>query len=233
MSKNEKASEAISYIQDAVNVRAEINELQRQYSGLTEIASLAAGVSHHDLKKSVDALYYLGGGYPTPHSKGKMEAALDAVAGMYRVLDFIGKGDLVVNHLAQFGITISLSEDRKIHNHELTDNERHYLDKEYSSKYFGLDELTDVKSLIVAIVEECTVLQSEICDKADTIKHILRPNAKGILGIEDEEYSRLEDFVKLAAKDDDKSMEKIVSKKALINSSIQSFNAGMIAIPKQ
>jgi hypothetical protein len=225
-----KAEEALGLIKTAVAIRAEITEHYSQYRALTDIAVYSAGVSHADVKKAVDALYYLGGGWPTPNSKGRMEALLDSFAGMYRVLDFIGSGQIVRDHLAQYGISVSLAPEHQIKNHELTPNEIKYLDNEYSSAYFNLDEITDLKTLIAAIVEECQELQRQICKKADIIKEELRPAAKTTLGVEDAEYDRLHDFVKLSINDDPRSEEKAISKRATINTSLSSFNIGMTTL---
>lgn len=229
----DKAQEAIDIIKAAVNVRSEITTHYQQYKGLTNIAVEACGASHHDIKKAVDALYYLGGGWPSENSKGRMEALLDGFAGMYRVLDFIGSGHLVEQHLQPYGINVSIDADKKIKNKPFTENDKKFLDAEYSSAYFNLDEVTDVRQLVTAIVEECRELQSKICQKADLIKLELRPNAKGTLGIEDAEYDRLHDFVKLSAEEDDRSAEKAVNKRVQITSSITSFNQGLRAIKQK
>lgn len=219
-----KAKEAIQLIQTAVGVREEITEHYKQYRALTEIAVYAADVSHADIKKAVDAIHYLGGGWPTPNSKGRMEALLDNFAGMFRVLDFIGRGDLVHEHLAQYGINVSIAEDKKIQDQELSENEIKFLDHEYSSEYFNISDIRNLRDLITAIVEECNELQTIICKKADLIKDELRPAAKGTLELEDAEYDRLHDFVKLAKKDES---DKTVSKKAKINTSLSAYNVGL------
>lgn len=233
MAKREQAEEAIDLISAAVKVRSEITEHYNQYKGLTAIAVFASGVSHHDIKKAVDALYYLGGGWPSANSKGRMEALLDGFAGMYRVLDFIGNGHLVEDHLKPYGISVSLLAEKAIPNKTFGANELKFLDAEYSSEYFNLTDITDTRSLVSAIVEECQALQGLICKKADSIKLDLRPNAKDVLGIEDVEYDRLVDFVKLQNKDDDRSKEKAVNKRTQISSSISSFNMGLMTIGKK
>ena len=222
-----KAEQALGIIRTAVGVRAEITEHYRQYKALTDIAEQATGVPHADVKKAVDAIHYLGGGYPSPNSKGRMEALLDGFAGMYKVLEFIGSGHLVIEHLAQYGITATIADEHKLKDRELTPNELKYLDQEYSSAYFHLTEVRTTRQLVTAIVEECNALQTTICQKADVIKDELRPSAQATLEIEDAEYDRLHDFVKFQA---EAKVDKAQNKRIKINTSLSGLNAGLAQI---
>lgn len=106
-----RAKQAVAKIKEAVSVRAQITELYKEYRALSNVACEAAILSHNNLKRAVDALYYFGGGWPTPDSKGRMEALLDNFVGMYRILHFIGEGHKVETHLKKYGVTVSLAPE--------------------------------------------------------------------------------------------------------------------------
>src|SRR5271154_6219700 len=91
---------AISGITKAVEIRGQITKLYKRYRKHQIAVEGAAKVAPHNFKRAVDAVYYLGGGWPHPSSKGRMEAVLGNVAEMYRVLTFVGKGEMVENYLA-------------------------------------------------------------------------------------------------------------------------------------
>ena len=219
-----KAEQALGIIRTAVGVREEITEHYRQYKALTDIAELAVAVPHADVKKAVDALHYLGGGYPSPNSKGRMEALCDGFAGMYKVLEFIGEAQIVVKHLAQYGITVALADEHKLKDRDLTENELKFLDAEYSAAFFNLSTVKTTRELVTTIVMECNELQTQICKKADVIKDELRPSAQETLEIDDPEYDRLHDFVKLQI---GSKPEKAQSKRIKINTSLSGMNAGL------
>lgn len=75
--EHEDIKKGIETVKRAIEVRAQISELYQQYHALSAVAGRAAEVKHHDFKRAVDALYYLGGGWPSENSKGRMEALLD------------------------------------------------------------------------------------------------------------------------------------------------------------
>lgn len=225
-----KARKAIGIIRSVIEVRSNISDLYIQYRSLSSIANTASLITHSDLKRAVDALYYLGGGWPTENSKGRMEILLDNFAGMYRVLDFIGSGDLVKDYLFKYGIQVSLTEKFKIDNVNLSPNDKKYLEKEFNSSVFSTHDITDTKSLIIAIVEECLELQKQICQLADKIKDDLRPAAMDELDIENPEYDRLYNMTKIALKGTPKAETSVLSKKLKINNSLSHFSIGLNAI---
>lgn len=228
-----KAKQALDLIQEAVQVRAKITELYKQYRDLSNTACLAAQLNHRDLKRAVDALYYLGGGWPSPTSKGRMEALLENFVGMYRILDFIGKGTLVVEHLTKFGVKVSLDREFKIENAELTVNEKKYLESNFPVMYHEVGEINTIRDLVRAVIAECEVLQGEICQLADTIKDNLKPAAQKHLELEDAEYDRLHAIVRMTAADTPRAEDKAQSKKVAFTTSVTGFHAGLAALGSQ
>lgn len=228
-----KAKEALSIIKEAVAVRAQITEIYGTYRELTDLACEAANLKHGDVKRAVDALYYLGGGWPRPNSKGRMEALLDNFVGMYRILDFIGSGDVVEQHLAKYGVTVKMDDEFKIDDRELTTNEIKYLGNVLSAEYYHLADVKTVRELVSMVVMQCQDLQRKICGLADTIKEELRPKAMKRLEVEDEEYDRLHDLVRASLKDTPRALEKVQTKKVEIHQSISNFNVGLVAMKEE
>jgi metal-sulfur cluster biosynthetic enzyme len=225
-----KAKAALGLIREAIQVRAEITELYKQYRALTDTACFAAELNHRDVKRAVDALYYFGGGWPTENSKGRMEALLENFVGMYRILDFIGEGHKVTEHLAKFGVSVSLADEFKIENRVLTANEKAFLDRTYSSEYFNMDDLTDMRSLVNAVVVECMDLQRAICGMADKIKDDLKPAVEDALGIETQEYDRLHDIVRMSGRPNPRRPDAVQNKKVTINQSVSGLHAGLAVL---
>lgn len=219
-----KAKNAIKLIHEAVGIRSQITELYVRYRSLSSLACQAGILAHNDLKRAVDAIHYLGGGWPTEKSKGRMEAMLDNFVGMYRILDFIGSGELVTKHLAKQGITVTLADKFKIEDVELTPNEIKYIVSEFSGLISNADKLTTVRELVTAVVLECEVLQGEICQLADQIKDNLRPAAMKELDIENPEFDRLFDLAKTKSKDTPRASESIFKKKTKTNESVSGYN---------
>lgn len=202
-------------VQKAVDVRAAITERYVTYNVLSKIVQVTATIEHGDFKGAVDAIYYLGGGWPSENSKGRMEAALDKVAGMYKVLTLVGRGKLVEDHLANLGITISLQQP--IQDVPLSEQDVELLNKEFGMRQFGFTPKT-LSELVNLCIDEAMELQRFICQNADEIKHNLKPTAKAELGVEDEEYDRLFYLTKFAPKE-----ERVRKKKTAIEGSVSKF----------
>jgi len=215
MSKTLTVDEGLAIVQEAIDVRRAITERYDTYKHLSEIVQSAALVEHSDFKGAVDAIYYLGGGWPTPNSKGRMEKLLDNFAGMYRVLTLVGKGNLVEEHLAEKGITVTLTNP--IQDVELSPGDIRFLNEELDMAKFEFTPST-LSELVSLCMEEAHELQAFICKHADLIKKELKPAAKGVLEVEDEEYDRI---VFLQKNID--APKKVVKKKNQIDGSIGRF----------
>lgn len=202
-------------IKAAVDTRAEITERYKTYGVLSKIVQATALVEHADFKNSVDALYYLGGGWPSETSKGRMEKALDNFAGMYKILSLIGRGELVEQHLEKKGISVVLKESIK--DVALSPVDIRLLNDEFEMSQFAF-KATTLSALVAACVAEAKELQSFICEHADLIKLDFKPSAKNALQVEDEEYDRLVFMTKFKDKP-----ERVVKKKNVIEGSISKF----------
>ena len=91
----------------------------------------------------------------------------------------------------------------------------------------GAQAAADTRELVTTIVMECNELQTQICKKADVIKDELRPNAQSTLEIEDAEYDRLHDFVKLSIGTTKSAPDKAHNKRIKLNTSLTGLNAGL------
>jgi hypothetical protein len=227
MTKNVKIKSALASVKRAVEIRAEITELYKQYHCLSAAAMFSGGIAHWDFKRAVDAIHYFGGGWPSPGSKGRLEALLDNFVGVYRVLEFIGKAHMVETHLANLGVTIKLADAFKIDDAELEPNDIVYLTREYNLAAFGVENPKTLRELVTMLVDAADMIQTDICKKADMIKDGLRPSAKLELGIEDEEYDRLHDVVKFSMAGTDKAKAKAHDVRVTTAQSIHAFNEVM------
>lgn len=214
-------SSPIENIKEAVKVRKIINGFYAKYRALSKIAQVTALIDHHDFKRAVDAVYYLGGGWPSANSRGRMEAAIENMVGMYKVLTLAGKGYMVEKHFAKFGVKIELTE--KIQDTDLSAADIALLRREYELSSFEIDDkqASKLSTLVSALIEEAYHLQRDICQHADIIKHSLKPAAKNALGIMDEEYDRL--FIQAKFNESGKP-DKAQSKRAETSNSITSYN---------
>ena len=208
----------LDYVKAAVAVRAQITERYATYHVLSKIVQAVALVEHREFKGTVDALYYFGGGWPSENSPGRLEAALDDFAGIYKILSLIGHGDKVEDHLKNLGITVTLQNP--ILNAPLTKEDINLLIKEFGLGQFDFDHsmLITTADLVRECVYEAEHLQEFICQHADIIKDELKPAAKAALSIENEEYERLFYIEKFATNPD-----KVSTKKAKIETSVTKY----------
>lgn len=214
-------------LKQAIKIRGDISSVYRRYHSLTKsIETFSSNkIKHYDVKRAVDAIHYFGGGWPHPSSKGRMEGALDAIAGMFKVLALIGEGDMVKNHLAKRGIQIKLLKSGEFKNTPMADDFAEFLQK----KYGFTERPTDLASLVRQVVDECDDLQGIICKKADIIRDELRPDIKEHLEIDDPEYDRLTDVMKLGL-GTEKTRTRIPVKINKVKGSIAGFNAASTLI---
>lgn len=223
--KQVKIKAGLASVRSAIAVRKKITELYAKYHEFSGLAEDAAGIKHFDFKRAVDALHYLGGGYPHPNSKGRMQALLDSFVGMYRILDFIGSGDLVVNHLKKQGVTCTLADEFRIDDRDLTANEITYLTGLMGAG--NVEGVATVRDLVTSLVYYCEGLQGDICKLADSIKDGHRPAAQEALGVTDEEYDRLHDIVKFTSGNTPKGEDKARTKKEKVALSFSNFNQAL------
>lgn len=209
----------LDLVQQAVEVRASITEHYRTYATLSKIVQTTALVEHADFKNAVDALYYLGGGWPTENSKGRMECLLDNFTGMYKILTLIGSGYLVENYLEKKGIKVTLTEP--IQNVPLSTADVKLLNEEFEMIQFGFKPST-LSELVSMAVNEARHLQRFICENADKIKKELKPQAKQQLAVEDEEFDRLFTLTKFRNKS-----EKVTKTKNAIENSVSHFKTAL------
>jgi hypothetical protein len=149
-----------------------------------------------------------------------MEAAIENVAGMYRVLHFGGHGQMVEDHFAKKGILIQLVD-------EIEDAEIGEIEIKFLKREFNFDVVVDgevkfkkLSDLVRYLLDEGDHLQSQICKLADIIRYNLKPAVKNRLGVEDEEYDRLFYMMRFLS---DGKVEKVRKKKQSVDESVSSF----------
>ena len=212
----------IHKLKEAIDLKKEIRAVYAKYHALSKAVQVFSQgkIKHFDLKRAVDAIHYFGGGWPHPNSKGRMEAMCDALAGMYKILTFIGKGDMVEDYLrTKHGITITITKSRHLKDVPFPPDVSAHLSKEYKiPRVASLSELTTVA------VEKCDGLQSTICAKADIVRDDLRPSIKKDLQIEEPEYNRIVDIMKIH-QGPKKQTTRMDGKVKKVGSSFTNFNS--------
>jgi hypothetical protein len=181
-----------SQINKAAEIRNEISNHYKEYKNVTDLITFASGISHNDFKKSVDAIHYLGGRFPSPNSKGRLESLLDDLVGIVKVLKFIDMDSCINEHLSQYGISISIKPEHEIKDFKLSNDDIKYI-KSVCHKF---SDCKTLKELFISAFSECDNIQTTICTKADTIKLDIKQTVMTNTHIESHEFSRLIDFTK-------------------------------------
>lgn len=217
----DELKKGLTNIKMAVDVRAKITKMYSEYNIISNQVTLETDITRADFKRAVDALYYLGGGWPHANSKGRLETMLDNFAAVLRILDFAGSAHVIHDHLAKHGITVKLSKSEQIKKHKLD----HTPPDLFSSPANNQD-------LVHQAITLCMSLQKEICENADVIKYSLKPGAKKSLMVEDEEYDRLFGAMRLKTTGE-RGSEKLRQRQKVVTSSVHNFETAIDIAAKE
>jgi hypothetical protein len=198
--------ESIELLEEAADIRISISQMYAKYKELTTfMKSLVSTskVSHKDIKNAVDAIHYFGGvGYPHPNSPGRMEELLDKMVGMVRVLSFIGRGDMVDEHLAKYGMVLKRDPLLSIKDDNLDAQDLKGL--QTVCRALGLTLPKDAKKVSDVFtfgIDTLNGIQSNICQNSNRIRKEIKPTVKRATGMENEEVKRSLQVVRLKKKE--------------------------------
>lgn len=224
---NSKIESGMNRIKDAIQLRNEINEEYLEYRKFASLACQAVGLEPYDFKRAVDGVYYFGGGWPSPKSKGRLESLLDNFVNVYMILDFAGMGDMVTDHLAKYGMTISMNPENKLKDAELSGNEQLYIRQKLLeiSSDFSDHTFTTLSELVLCSIMNCVEIQGTICKLADECKEV-SAGAQNDLEVEDQEFKRLFNLSKNDLRGTEKAIESNVEMNRKIKRSLKSFSEG-------
>ncbi|AVH84999.1 hypothetical protein RsoM2USA_70 [Ralstonia phage RsoM2USA] len=208
-----------SLINRAVSIRLEITDHYHEYEELKRLFAWLFNDDKKHLKTIVDGLYYLGGGWPTENTQGRLESMLDSFVKCYKYYHLIGKSDIINKYLEPHGIEISLT--RTVDSSDIDDTDAKYLMKEHSI-FATFKNTENRRDVMMEIVERCMELQGQICEKADIIKLDIKKKMKSNFGLDAPEFGRLVDIEKLKRV---RKPEKVRSKIENIHTSQDSFNS--------
>lgn len=216
----------IAHLKEATKLRQKISAIYKRYGKLSKVVqNLSKGkIRHWDVKRAVDAVHYFGGGWPHPKSKGRMEAMLDAFAGMYKVLHASGRGNMVVEYLRKKGITVKLTKVGQLRDLDITSDQMEYISKKY-----GLPSATTLFELMNKVINECDHMQGKICGLADIVRDDLKPKIEKELDVDSPEYKRLMDVMKLKM-GTDKADARINPKIKKVHSSFSNYHFASEAV---
>lgn len=202
----------VELLEEAADIRIGITEMYSEYRELTKMMIVFAGetVKHKDIKSAVDAIHYFGGvGYPHPNSPGRMEALIDKFVGMYRVLEFIGKGQMVVDHLAKHGMQLKIEQSQLLKNAKLGVNQMALLEKTCKELKVDIPQsvytTADLFRFGIGLLND---MQSNICNASNRIRKEIRPELTREVHLEREEIKRGITAAKLKKKERIKSATK-------------------------
>lgn len=211
-----RKDENILKAEKAVSIRTQIDDLYKQYSVLKNIFKDVFNEDETKLKEVVDGIYYLGGGWPSPNSKGRLELAVEKFATLFRFLKLIGKEHLITDELEKYGITIK--QTRQIKTYKLSDIEIQYLKREHNRTFpLGITN----KDILQILINDGLELQRDICQLADKCKDLLKNPENGI---EEIEMKRLYSIVRIKAKPKSKQ-EKVNKRVNKILTSMDGFTS--------
>lgn len=220
----------VELLEEAADIRLRITDMYGEYRELTKLMITFAGesVKHKDIKSAVDAIHYFGGvGYPHPNSPGRMEALLDKFVGMYRVLHFVGKGEMVVDHLAKHGMSLKVDEKQFLKDAKLGRDQIALLHKTCQELKVSVPFTINTTSELFRFgLDLLNGMQSNICNASNRIRKEIRPRITREVGLEREEIKRGVTAAKLAKKERTKAAVK------RRKSSTQSYR-GFLAIAKR
>jgi hypothetical protein len=198
-------SDLKSELNEAVEIRKEISFLYKEYRKVSACIFELTSMSHIVFKRTVDAIHYLGGGWPSKNSLGRMESCVKSFAELFHSLSFIERESLIVKELAKYGLTISVNQniESKFTDMKLTKNDFKYIETEYAIEF---TECETSKELTKEAVSMCNDLQTDICKLADKLKLEYKESIQLEYEIEEPEYIRLFKITKI--KNNKKNMEK-------------------------
>lgn len=183
--------------EQAANVRLSVDGLHKHYRAVSAVVTRAFGdehsISHKDVKTAVDAIHYLGGGYPSPNSPGRMEEMLDRMIGMFRLLTIMGRGNMVTDYCAERGVQIKLARGAEIKNKPVSRLLHNGLVKSFREAGVpdgAIEPTEDLSTLYATFIEYLNEVQTSICEGANVIKHEIRPAARNTCGLENAEFGR-------------------------------------------
>lgn len=192
--------QSIQLLEQAADIRVAIKDMYDKYRSLTiYMQTLQESVKHKDIKAAVDAIHYFGGvGYPHPNSPGRMEELLDKFVGMYRVLEFIGRGKMVHEHLARYGMKVTMDPDCKLQNAPLDRQDIQQLMVVCRQLGIGTPKVSNTSDVFAFAINMLNDFQSTICNSSNKIRKEIKPEVLKISGMEGEEYKRSFTSVKMA-----------------------------------
>ena len=177
--------EVKSILTEASGVRSNLDSLYQEYresqKSFLEISKCAKKFTFGDTLKSgessergiqsifkdtIDAVHYLGGGYPNDTSKGKLETRLAYLGPVLFLLKQLGKDQLVNDAFKQYGIKDIV------------------LDEEYFSERFDGD--FSKQGELVHCLERCSELQTSISANVDLFINRVIHSQFGELQVETE-----------------------------------------------
>lgn len=164
-------------LEEASAIRHHLNEeLWVDYRKQQKLFNSLFGAPGSDLKLLVDMIHYQGG-YPSPKSPPRHESMGRRFGEAFRLLWLVGRHGDLNQHLEKFGLKVVVTDPKKLalplQSKRIPPKFEEWLQK---NKRRPPKEWT-TKSVLLWFIRYCDKLQTEICGKANIIKHQLYPEA--------------------------------------------------------
>lgn len=208
LTQQEKIEKTQDFLAEIVSIRGEIDLQYKEYNAIKKILKKKLGIEPNDFKRAVDAVHYLGGGWPSETTKGRMESLLDNFAGLYKILKLAGRESMFDEHLASLGLSVSIiNEETFLDVQRLSPK-----DIDEISQVVPLGEDVSTKTILSNAIDACDAIQTQICKMADVQRDEILPELKEINSFDNPEADRIIKVARLAAKSKEEKTKELLDK---------------------
>lgn len=174
-------------VDEASDIRIDINKKWKIIHGLKDIYGLFFKVDKSDIKyfkNAYDFIKYLGGGWPSKNSKGRMEEHLDALGHVFRMFSLTKGHDNIINKYLRekYGLELTVIDKQKalFHDYDFSQKEKDGIKKLCEKHLIDVSKLdvTSRVTLLNTMLSLGVEIQNDICKHADIIKLNLAHEAK-------------------------------------------------------
>lgn len=157
------------------------------YSWIERNLCFCFGIDKPDMKyfkNAYDFKKYLGGGWPSKNSKGRMEEHLDVLGHVFRIFCHTDGVDNIINKylLQKYGLQLTVVDQQKafFKQHDFSQKEKDAIRKSCEKHLIDTSSFNDVNNVVLlnTMVNLAIEIQNDICQHADIIKIELAGEAK-------------------------------------------------------
>jgi len=182
----------IDYLNDAVLIRKELNEVHHKKMGKYALSfEYLTGEFRQSFKWVKDMLYYKGG-WPSENTPPKLQTSIKKIASISKILKYLDLDDELNTYCEQYGIEINVLAplDETVFNKDKCINSLIKLNL-FTSEIIERIKTLNVKEIMKILITNGVELQAVICARADDIKENIGYNVKNDCDIEKNIFSSI------------------------------------------